>query len=98
MVYGRRKRRVDTLSFTVFNKHMLTQKDIDEVEELIRTTVKEEISHLSTKDEFYGKMDKVMGELKGIREDFKVMTNKVYKNHEPRIQKVEKKLHIQTPA
>lgn len=43
---------------------MLTQKDLDEIEQLIR----EEIKYLPTKDEFYGKMDEVMVELKAIRE------------------------------
>lgn len=73
---------------------MLTQKDVDEVEETVRETVKEEISHLPNKDEFYKKMDEVVSELKKIREDFKVMTRKVYRDHEPRISKVENRLQI----
>jgi len=34
---------------------MLTQKDLDEIEHLIKTTVKEEIKFLPTKDEFLRK-------------------------------------------
>jgi len=42
---------------------MLTQKDFDEIERLIKNTVREEIKHLPTKDEFYAKMDELMGEV-----------------------------------
>ena len=31
------------------------------------SVLKEDLSHLPTKEEFYGKMDEVMGELKTIR-------------------------------
>ncbi len=47
----------------------LTQKDLDEIESLVKDTVEEKIKHLPTKDDFYGKMDEVMGELKAIREE-----------------------------
>jgi hypothetical protein len=33
-----------------------------------RLATKDDIGHLPTKDEFYGKMDEVMGELKAVRE------------------------------
>ena len=63
-----------------------------------RIATKDDISHLPTKDEFYGKMDEVMGELKVIREGQEILTHKVYEDHEPRISKVEKKLQIQSSA
>lgn len=70
---------------------MLTQKDLDEMEQLIR----EEIKYLPTKDEFYGKMDEVMVELKTIREEQTAFTDKIsehtdtLENHEERIVKLE---------
>lgn len=47
---------------------MLTQKDLDELEQLIKDIVREEIKHLPSKNDFYNKMDELMGELKAIRE------------------------------
>lgn len=48
---------------------MLTQKDLDEIEELVRNIVKEEIKHLPNKEEFYSKMDELMVEIKAVREE-----------------------------
>jgi len=70
---------------------MLTQKDLSEIEQLIR----EEIKYLPTKDEFYGKMDEVMVELKTIREEQTAISDKhsehtdTLENHEERIVKLE---------
>ena len=44
--------------------------------------------HLPTKDEFYGKMDEVVGELKAIREEQSVQSQHL-SDHEDRIQKIE---------
>jgi len=83
------------IDFTELNACMtLTQRDYDEIGTLVRKTVKEEVGHLPSKDEFYGKMDEVMGELKAIREGQEIVTAKVYEDHEPRISKIEKKLRI----
>lgn len=51
---------------------MLTQKDLDQVEEIVDRKLDEKIKFLPTKDEFFGKMDEVMGELKAIREEQEV--------------------------
>jgi len=40
----------------------LTQKDFNQIEELTRGIVKEEIKNLPTKEEFFSKMDEAMGE------------------------------------
>jgi len=74
----------------------LTQRDFDEIEELVKSSVKEEIRNLPTKEEFFGKSDEIMKELKDMREEQSVLTNKVYEDHESRIAKVEKKLQIQS--
>ncbi len=42
---------------------MLTIKDLDEIEELIKKHINEALGHLPSKDEFFGKMDELMGEL-----------------------------------
>ncbi len=74
---------------------MLTQRDLDEIEEIVAEKVEEKIRNLPSKDEFFEKMDEVVGELKAIRESQGVMTHKVYEDHETRIAEVEKKLQIQ---
>lgn len=77
-----------------FNQGMtLTQSDFDQIETLVKETVKEEISHLPTKDEFYGKMDEVMGELKTIREEHAVSSGQI-SNHEDRIASLEEKTGV----
>lgn len=82
----------------------LTNDDLKNIKSLVEVTLDEklgagveegiatkaDISHLPTKDEFYGKMDEVMGELKGIREDHLVLTHQVSK-HEDRITSLEEK-------
>ena len=69
------------IDFTEFNACMiLTQRDYDKIGTLVRKTVKEEVGHLPSKDEFYGKMDEVMGELKAIREGQEIVTAKVYED------------------
>lgn len=70
---------------------MLTQKDFDEIEEIIDKELEKKIKILPTKDEFYNKMDELMGEVKVIREEQAVISG--YKNqledHETRITKLE---------
>ena len=66
----------------------LTQKDLNEIERLIRATVKEEIKFLPTKEEFFTKMDEVMGELETIREEQTLIGHQV-SSHEDRISALE---------
>ena len=47
----------------------LIEVTIEEVIERKELVTKDYLSHLPTKDEFYTKMDEVMGELKDIREE-----------------------------
>ena len=63
----------------------VTVEDVIERKELV---TKSDISHLPAKDEFYGTMDKVMGELKAIREEVAVLGHQV-SEHEDRIDKLE---------
>jgi hypothetical protein len=78
---------------TLDNDDLKAIKDLIEVtvEEVIENkglVTKDDISHLPTKDEFYGTIDKVMGELKAIREEVSVLAHQV-SEHDDRIDKLE---------
>lgn len=68
---------------------MLTRKDLDQVEEIVDKKLDEKIKLLPSKDEFFEKMDEVVGELKTIREEGEVVSERV-SNHEDRITVLEK--------
>ena len=55
--------------------------------------VKEEIKHLPTKEEFYRKMDEVMGELQTTRDEQTVMRGQI-ENHEEEIETIKTHLKI----
>jgi hypothetical protein len=63
----------------------VTVEDVVEKKELV---TKSDISQLPTKDEFFGKMDEVKGELKTIREEHAVQSQHL-SDHDERIQKIE---------
>lgn len=75
---------------------MLTQKDLDEIENLTRKIVKSEIKHLPSREEFYERMDKLIGEIKASREEHSVISGQISRHsdtlerHEKRIEKIEK--------
>ena len=66
---------------------------VDEIVEKKELVTKSDLSHLPTKDEFFGKMDEVMGELKTKREEQTVQSHQL-SNHEDRIEKVESHLGL----
>ena len=70
----------------------LDDQDLKAIQDLIDVTLDEKldekISHLPTKDEFYVKMDEVMGELKTIREEVAVLGHQVSDHHD-RLEKLE---------
>lgn len=84
----------------------LTTTDLKLIKDVMKITIDEELEvkleekfneklgGILSKDEFYNKMDEVMGELKAIREQTTLLSGRVYDNHEPRIEKIEKKLGI----
>ena len=61
---------------------------IEEAIEKKGLVTKEDISHLPSKDEFYTKMDEVMGELKTSREEQTVQSQEL-SDHADRIEKIE---------
>lgn len=66
----------------------LTQKDFDQIEELLDEKLDEKLKILPTKKEFFSKMDEVMGELKTVREEQTVLSHQV-SNHENRLRTLE---------
>jgi hypothetical protein len=70
----------------------LIEVTLDEATET-KLVTKEDISHLPTKDEFYTKMDEVVGELKTIRVEQPLQSHKL-SDHEDRIEKIESHLGI----
>ena len=71
----------------------LIQVTVEEVFETKGLVAKEDISHLPTKDEFYSKMDEVMGELKTIREE-QTLQSQHLSDHDDKIEKIETHLGI----
>lgn len=79
----------------------LTQQDLDAIKELVGIEIdekleqklEEKLKNFPTKEEFFSRMDEVMGELKVIREEVTVLSHQV-SNHEDRITKVEEKTGI----
>jgi hypothetical protein len=97
---------VDIYRFTVLNRDMaLTNSDFKHFEKLIKVTIdedetlvrKDDIKHLPTKEEFYDREDKIMNELKAVREEITTLSdiNRKVNDQEDRIEKVENKLNIQ---
>lgn len=84
----------------------LTTNDLKLIKEVMKVTIDEELEvkleekfneklgTMLSKDDFYNKMDEVMGEIKAMREEHTLLSSRVYDNHEPRIKQVEKKLNI----
>jgi hypothetical protein len=92
--------------FMIFNGGMVLSDDdfknlrdlmkaiMDEDETIVR---KEDIQNLPTKEEFFSKMDEVVGELKRVREEATILSdlNRKVNDSEFRIEKIEEKLNIE---
>lgn len=82
---------------------MLTKLDLQQIGKLVKAILTEElfdlreevkkIKLLPTRDEFFKKMDEVITELQKERDDHTVMRGQLG-DHEERMEKIEKKLHI----
>ncbi|MDP1722092.1 MAG: hypothetical protein Q8L37_02690 [Candidatus Gottesmanbacteria bacterium] len=81
---------------------MLTFKDLQEIEELIHKVVKDLISHLPSKDDFYTRMDMLSKEIKDAREELaahSISHDRLTENDEElekRVSVVEKKVGAYT--
>lgn len=83
----------------------LTNNDLKLIKNVMKVTVDEEldikleeklnekIGKLPTKDEFFEKMDEIVGELKTIREEQPLQSHRL-SDHEDRIVEIEEKLQI----
>lgn len=67
---------------------VLTEKDLDEINRIMDEKFDDKLKGLPTKDEFYAKMDEVIGELKAIREEHPIMSSQIA-NHKERITSLE---------
>jgi len=56
---------------------MLTQKDLEEIKKVIEEKLEEKIRLLPTKEEFFSKMDELMGELSAIRDEQTIIGHQV---------------------
>ena len=72
---------------------ILTQADFEEIEKMVDEKFEEQLRNIPSKDEFFTKMDEVVGELKGIREEVTVVTHQV-SGHEDRITTLEKTVEL----
>ena len=78
---------------TLDNDDLKAIRDLMDVtiEEAVETkglATNDHIGNLPTKDEFYGTMDKLMGELRAVREEVSVLGHQV-SEHNDRIEKLE---------
>ena len=75
---------------------MLTQKDLDEIEKIVDKSINSRTKFLPTKDEFYSKMDELIGEIKASRQEHTAITGRLSEHsdtldkHEKRLEKIEK--------
>ena len=81
------------LTYEAFEEHLLPriQKSFDERFDKLD----EKISHLPTKEEYYEREDKTMGELKKLREEVTTV-NYRYKRTNIRVDKIDAHLGIST--
>jgi len=97
---------LDMLRFMIFNGRMiLSDDDFKNLRDLIKAIMdenetfarKEDIQNLPTKEEFFSKMDEVMGELKKVREETTILSDlhRKVNDNEFRIEKIEEKLNIE---
>lgn len=52
----------------MYGKHMLTFKDLQEIEVIVRKIVSDLTKHLPSKDDFFTRMDKLSGEIQAVRD------------------------------
>lgn len=74
---------------------MLTQRDIEEIDRLITEKLDEKTKLLPTKDDFFSKMDEVMGELKAIREEHALQGSTVLDHSDQLERQTEEIKHLQ---
>jgi hypothetical protein len=71
----------------------LIEVTVDEVLDNKEVATVDHLGDLPTKDEFYGKMDEVMGELRAVREEIAILGHQV-SDQGDRIERIESDLDI----
>ena len=83
---------------------MLTQKYFDQIEKIVEKSIKDSTKHLPTRDQFYSKMDYLIGEIKASREEHTAITGRMSDNsdtlekHEKRLIKIEETITSNIPS
>jgi hypothetical protein len=67
---------------------MLTFQDKKEIKEIVREEVRKQTSFLPTKEEFFDRTDKILGELQDIRQEM-VFTRTQYERMDGRVTNLE---------
>jgi len=67
---------------------MLTKKDLEEIKKIIEGKLEEKLRLLPTKDEFFSKMDELMGEISTIQDEQTIIGHQV-SDHEERLSSLE---------
>lgn len=81
-------------------KNMLTQKDKEEIEQIVEEKIDEKTRLLPTKDEFFTEMAKVMSKLESIENEVVIIGGRQsehsdqLEDHETRIGKLEHSPHM----
>lgn len=70
-------------------KRLIDTSIDDKVPKIVEKVLGEKIKYLPTKKEFYKKMDELLGEIKGAREEFAAVTYRS-KTYDQRLEKLEK--------
>jgi len=68
---------------------MLTQKDLDQIENIVDEKLNERLKLLPTKDEFFTSQDELLGEIKSFREEMTLIPDRLA-DHTDKIEKLEK--------
>ena len=90
MVFGGRKYHIDWICFTEFNRNMtLTKNDLNQIETIVDEKLDEKLDQKLTelRSDIFDRIDPILNEVTTAREERPFMEN--------RIEKIEKKLHIQ---
>ncbi|KKR86685.1 MAG: hypothetical protein UU32_C0012G0003 [Candidatus Woesebacteria bacterium GW2011_GWB1_41_10] len=70
---------------------------IDAIKQAVRVVfqemgvvTKDDLKYLPSREEFYKREDEIMGELKTMREEHTMLSNRIYNDQVPRLEKLEK--------
>lgn len=75
-------------------KNLLDEQTIQIEAKILEVEEKFEAKLVEVKSDFYDKVDPILKEVTASREEREILSNKVYSDHEPRIEKVENKLSL----